>query len=228
LQLSAVINARTLGYIETFDLAPRGEVFFPEIVQELVKRYSFQKFPKTLEEFDQSKGIEFLEGKTGNNSIQKFVIFNTLLIVETRSSTTDSKEIMEGMLEWGAAKFGLTYRPGMIRRYAYVSDLSFYSEAPLLNVSPVLANLAAKASRLLTDIWQEPVQYESVNLTVGHDPMARKYGIAPFSITRRAEARFSENKYFSEAPLPTDDHIALLEEFERDVERLHGAARKQK
>jgi hypothetical protein len=51
--------------------------------------------------------------------------------------------------------------------------------------------------------------------------MARKYGIAPFSITRRAESRFSENKYFSEAPLPTDIHISLLEEFEAEVQRMH-------
>ncbi|HXL23031.1 MAG TPA: hypothetical protein VOA78_11235 [Candidatus Dormibacteraeota bacterium] len=228
MQLSAIINARVLGFIETFDLAPRGEIFFPDVVQEIVKRYGFQKFPKTFEEFDESKGIEFLEGKIGNKSIQKFVIWNTLLVVETRSSTTDSKEILEGVLEWGAAKFGLTYRPGMIKRYAYVSDLSFYSDLPILNASPVLTNLAAKTSQLLSEIWQEPVQYESVSLTVGHDPMARKYAIAPFSITRRAEARFSENKYFSEAPLPTDAHITLLEDFEKDIERFQGQAKKQK
>jgi hypothetical protein len=75
-----------------------------------------------------------------------------------------------------------------------------------------------KTSNALSDIWHEPVRYEPVNLIVGHDPMARKYGIAPFSITRRAEARFSENKYFSEAPLPTDTHLKILEEFERDVD----------
>jgi hypothetical protein len=88
-----------------------------------------------------------------------------------------------------------------------------------LGVSPALAKLAAKTSTALTDIWQEPVQYETTNLAVGHDPMARKYGIAPFSITHRAESRFSENKYFSEAPLPTDTHISLLEEFEAEIKR---------
>jgi hypothetical protein len=46
--------------------------------------------------------------------------------------------------------------------------------------------------------------------------LERKYGIASFSITRRAEARFSENKYFSEAPLPTDLHLKLLEQFEAE------------
>jgi hypothetical protein len=219
-QLSAVILARTLGYIETFDLNPRGKVFFPEVVPEIVRRYSFQKFPKTLEDFDESKGVEFLEGKSGDTVIAKAVIFSTLLVVDTRSSTDDSKNILEDILTWTAEKFGFNYRPGMIKRFAYVSDLSFYSDAPLLSVSPALTNLAEKTSKLLSGIWQEPVHYEPINLIVGHDPMSRKYGVAPFSIARRAEARFSENKYFSEAPLPTDMHLSMLEEFEAEVKRM--------
>jgi len=226
LQLSAVINARVLGFVESFDLNPRGKLFFPEVVREIVQTYHFQKFPKTLEEFDESKGIEFLDGKIGNKVIQKFVIWNTLLVVETRSSTADSKQILEDMLTWGAEKLGINYRPGTIKRFAYISDLSFFSEVPMLSVSPALEKLASKTSKALSEIWQEPIQYEPTNLAVGHDPMARKYTIAPFSITRRAEARFSENKYFSEAPLPTDVHISLLEEFETDVKGMRSERKK--
>jgi hypothetical protein len=218
-KLSSVILARVLGFVETFDLSPRGQVYFPDVVSKLVERYSFQKFPQKLEEFDESKGVEFHEGRIGNKNIQKFVIWTSLLVLETRSNTTDSKQILEDMLQWGTSNLGLSYQPGMIKRFGYVSDLTFYSDVPILGVSPALAKLAAKTSTALTDIWQEPVQYETTNLAVGHDPMARKYGIAPFSITHRAESRFSENKYFSEAPLPTDTHISLLEEFEAEIKR---------
>jgi hypothetical protein len=219
MKISAVILARVLGFVETFDLSPRGQVYFPEVVSKLVERYSFQKWPQKLDEFDESKGVEFLEGRIGNRPIQKLVIWTSLLVLETRSNTADSKEILEDMLLWGAANAGLSYKAGMIKRFGYVSDLTFYSDVPILSVNPALTKLAAKTSAALTDIWQEPIQYEPTNLAVGHDPMARKYGIAPFSITHRAEARFSENKYFSEAPLPTDMHIALLEEFEAAIKR---------
>jgi hypothetical protein len=217
MRLSAVILARVLGYVETFDLSPRGRVFLPELIPEIVKRYNFQKFPKAIEEMDDAKGIEFHEGKFGDKTIQKFVIWNTLLVVETRSSTDDSKRILEEMLIWGAEKFGLNYKPGTIKRFAYVSDISFHSELPFLDVSPAVVSLAQKTSKALSEIWQEPVHYQALNVSVGHDPMSRKNGIAPFSITRRAESRFTDNKYFSEAPLPTDVHIAFLEEFERDL-----------
>jgi hypothetical protein len=219
LQLSAVILARVLGFIETFDLSPRGQAYFPEIVAKLVERYNFQKFPQKIEDFDESKGVEFHEGRIGNRPIQKFVIWTSLLVLETRSSTADSKQILEEMLSWGAVNAGLNYKPGMIKRFGYVSDLTFYSDVPILSVNPALTKLAVKTSIALSEIWQEPVHYEPANLAVAHDPMARKYGIAPFSISRRAESRFSENKYFSEAPLPTDEHISLLEEFEAEIKR---------
>jgi hypothetical protein len=48
LELSAILLARVLGYIETFDLNPRGQIFFPDIIPEIVKRYSFQKIPEDL------------------------------------------------------------------------------------------------------------------------------------------------------------------------------------
>jgi hypothetical protein len=217
MRLASVVLARVLAYIETFDLNPRGKVYFPDIVQALVQRYGFQQFPQTFEQFDEQKGVEFQEGRLGDVFIQKLTIFSTLLVLDTRSNTNDSKRAIEEALVWASTKFGLTYKPGMIKRFAYVSDVSFYSDVPILSVNRALTNVAEKTSAALSDIWQEPVRYEPMSLMVGHDPMERKYGIAPFSIQRRAESRFSENKYFSEAPLPTDLHLQLLEQYEKEI-----------
>jgi hypothetical protein len=43
-----------------------------------------------------------------------------------------------------------------------------------------------------------------------------------FQSSYLGESKFSENKYFSEAPLPTDRHMALLEEFEAGMKRLRA------
>ncbi len=124
MKLSAVILARVLAYVESFDLNPRGKVYYPDIVRALAERYTFQKFPQALEEFNEAKGVEFIEGLAGNNVIQKLVIWDSLLVLETRSSTDDSKRILEEMLTWGTEKLGLNYHPGMIKHFAYVSDLA--------------------------------------------------------------------------------------------------------
>lgn len=218
MKLSAVLLARVLAFVETFDLVPRGHIFYPDLIRAAVERYQFQKYPKSVEEFDEQKGVEFYEGKAGNTAIERFTIFNSLLVLETRAGTDTSKRILEEMLTWGKQELGLNYEPGMVRRFAYVSNVSFYSDAPLLAAHPGMAKLAADTGKAVSEIWGEPVTYDGLLFAVGHDPLARKNPIAAFTIQRRAEASFSENKYFSEAPLPTDLHVAFLEQFEREVE----------
>jgi hypothetical protein len=213
-----ILLARVLAFVETADLNPKGKVFYPDLVRESVERYQFQVFPKTPEQYDEQKGVEFQSGKAGNRVIESLRIFNTVLVVETRSNTTDSKEIIEEVLEWGKQKFGLNYEPGMIKRWAYVSDVTFHSDVPLLGTpnSPI-GKLASKTTDAISQIWGEKINYHPTAFSVGHDPSIRKNSIAQFTLSRRIEIPFSENKYFSEAPLPTDMHIKFLEEFEADV-----------
>ena len=138
-------------------------------------------------------------------------------MVESRISTDISKAVMEEILVWGARELGLNYTPNSIKRFAYGSGVTFFSDTPLLNLHPAVTNLAARSSEELSKIWQQPVKFEPLIVRVGHDPTERKYAIASFRIEHRMEARFSENKYYSEAPLPTNLHWKMLEEFEMDV-----------
>lgn len=218
LRQSAIVLARVLGFIELADILSGGKTSVSELVRRLTEHYGFQKFPQTVEELDLTKGIEFLVGSAGERPIMKFVLWPTAMVVETRISTDASKAVLEEILIWGAKELGLNYKPGSIKRFAYVSDVTFFSDAPLLDVNPAVRSLAAKCSEELSKIWEEPVKYEPFTVRVGHDPASRKFGIAPFLIEHRAEARFSENKYFSEAPLPTDSHWRLLEEFELNMQ----------
>jgi hypothetical protein len=219
LRLSAIILARTLAFIELADLNPKGRAFIPDLIKGIADRYKFQRLPKTEER--EKEGLIFEDGKFGNKTIKKLTLYDALVVLETTSNTSESKQLIEELLLWGAAKFDLVYNPGSIKRFGYVSDLTFYSDVPVLGAAcQPLIDLAAKTTAAVSNIWQEPVQYYPANLAVGNDPMTRKYNIAPFTLTYRAEARFSENKYFSEAPLPTDLHIAFLEEFEDGIRRL--------
>jgi len=214
--------SRVLAFVDTADLSPTSGIHGPEFVEEMVKQFGFQKFPQTLEEFDSSKGIEFLIGRIGRRAITKLVIWPNTLVIEGRSNTTECKEALREMLEWATERFKLSYTPKMIRRYAYVSDLTFSSSAPLLDIFPLFSRIADKTGRALTEIWEEPIKYDLLDLKIGHDPLARSWGIAPFQIARQSQHKFSEGKYFSEAPLPTDLHVELLEEYEAGIVALQA------
>jgi hypothetical protein len=217
LRQSAVILARVLAFIEYADLVSGAKASAVELVRKLTERYNFVKYPKSADELDLSKGVEFLEGAAGGYPIQKLAIWENLIVVETRVSTNISKAVVEEMLSWAGKEFGLNYPSTPIKRFAYISDVTFYSDAPILDVNPAVRELAQKCSAALSDIWQESVNYEPFTVRVGHDPNTRKNPIASFVIERRKESRFSENKYFSEAPLPTDTHWELLEQFEKNI-----------
>lgn len=224
MRLSAILMSRVLAFVDTADLRPTSGLIGSEFVQEAVKQFRFLKYPQTVEEFDAQKGIEFINGQIGKKAISKFVIWPNILVIEGRCHTSECIETLGELLDWGRAKFDLTYRPEMIRRYAYVSDLSFESDVPLLTFDPLIKRISHRLSTTLTGLWDEQINCELFDFKIGHDPLTRKWGIAPFQITRRAEHNFTENKYFSEAPLPTDEHIALIEEYEEGILKMQGKA----
>jgi hypothetical protein len=214
-KLSAVVLARTLAYIELADLNPRGRVFLPDLIKAIAERYKFQRLPKSEER--EKEGLVFEEGKIGNKVIKKLTIYDSLIVMETASNTSESKLLIEELLLWGAAKFDLDYQPNSIKSFGYVSAVTFYSEAPILDPIPALRKIAKATGDAVSEMRKEQLRYETINITIGHDPMVRRDPLASFIITRRAQAKFTENKYYSESPLPTDLHIQLLEQYERDV-----------
>lgn len=217
MKISAILLSRVLAFIDTAELRPTGGLHAPEFVEEVAKQFQFQKFPQTLEEFNVQKGMEFLTGRVGKRAIGKLVIWPNVLVIEGRSNTTECKEMLNEILHWAVMKFDLNFSSEMITRYAFVSDLSFTSEASLLTFDPLLAKIADRVSASLSELWHEPLHYELFDFKIGHDPLSRKWGVAPFQIARLAEHKFTENKYFSEAPLPTDLHIELLEQYEKGI-----------
>ncbi len=214
MQRSAVLLARCLAFVETYDLSPEGRIFFPDLVRELVTRYEFQKFPREFSEFDETKGIEFLEGRRGNDVVWRLTIYSNGILLDTRSNTNISREILEEALTWGKEKFGLRYDPNMIKHVAYVSQLTFYSNVTLDALHPALKRLSQRVTDAVSEIHKEKIDYQTTAFTIQHDLLKRKNPLAGFTISPRIETPLADHKYFSEAPIPTDLHWELLEEFE--------------
>jgi hypothetical protein len=217
MRLIAVPKARTLAIIEIDALNLEGKVRLADCIAPIVGRYGFLKYPKEPNEFDLDKGVRFEAGKAEDVTIDSLVIYGQAIVLDTLSSTDDSKRIILEMLEWGSQELGLTYSPADTMRWAYISHLIFDTDFPLLqHLSPPLQKLAEKTSAVTNEIFGG-LPYEVGAVSVGHDPMIRKNGIASFMIQHRINTRFEENRYFSEAPLPTKVHIQFLTELENDI-----------
>lgn len=217
MKISAILIARVLGFMETADLNRSGRAYLPNVVAGLVERFQFQKWPQAFEEMDETKGVQFQSGLWDGTPVTQLTIYNSGLVVETQVSTAESEKIMENALLWAAQEFGLSYSPGDIKRKRYVSDLTFHTEVRLLDAYAPVHKLTAAVAEHVSHIFGENVPYYGTRLDIDIQRHPFNTTIAPFSIQRRGDTPISENKYFSEAPLPTDVHIKLLEQFEAAV-----------
>jgi len=217
MKIAGIHLARFFAFVDIVDLNPRGKAYFPDLVKAVVQRYHFAKFPQKIEDFDESKGITFQGGRTEDFTIDQIVVFEHAIYVDTSTSTEASQNLLIEMLSWLAKDNGLTFEPRLITRCTYVSQLTFFSDSMTKAFSPALIRLSEKLNKRVPEYYRQPLNYVPNGFLLSYDPLSIKAGPSNFSIERRADVLYSENKYFSSAPLPTNEHIALLEELEKEL-----------
>jgi hypothetical protein len=216
MKLASVVLARFIATISLEEMNPLGRIFYPDLAKGLVDQFRFQKFPKESWElaFAGTSGVEFEHGKIGDIVIQKLSIFRNGLALDTASSTSDSKSALRDILSWGVEKFAVNYKPEMVKKTSYYSQVVVHLDTSLDSLNSFLSILCKRVSELVSAQLGEPVPYETYGISLSFDPSSTKLTPGGFSIEKRIETPFSENKYFSGAPLQTADHLKFLEEFE--------------
>jgi len=217
MKLNGILLARYFAFIDILELNPRGKAYFPNLVKAAVERYRFAKFPQKIEEFDEVKGISFEGGRSDSFNILKVVVHDHAIYVDTSSSTEDSEGLLHEMLSWLAKDHGLIFDGSMISRCTYVSQLAFSSDSLGKAFSPAVLKLADKLSKRVPAYYRQELEYKPSAFLLSYDPLSTKAGPSNFSIERRADSLYVDNKFFSSAPLPTQEHIAALEEMEREL-----------
>lgn len=214
MEITAVMLARIVAFIEVQELNPKGKAYYPDIVAALVKRFNFRVYPTKPEDFDEAKGVQFADGKFADGTVDKLQIFTHGLIVDTRVSTDVSEKLLRDTLLWAKSEIGLHFEERMIKRKGFGSQLTFESEMKMSQLNPVIGRIGEAISSKVSLTMCQPVTYEPTGILLNLDQSMSKLMPGTFSIERRADVPFSEKKYFSNAPLATQDHIDLLKDFE--------------
>jgi hypothetical protein len=222
MKISAITGARIIALFELNDLFPNGTVSLSRITPQIVAKLGFRVFPSSVEQFDESKGLVFQDGMWNGFPIAKLTLYNDGIVLDANQDTATSLKILKESLSWAADEFGLSVSERMFRRIRYVSSFAFYSDVPSLLSSTPIANIAGRLSDELVSILGRQREYEAVRIDIQFDESDEKSNITGLTIQRRANSPFEEGKYYTQAPLPTDVHIALIEQFERDVLASRG------
>jgi hypothetical protein len=215
MQSRAVLMARLLGFVELACLNPGGKIFFPDVLAGIGNKFNFQKLPTGV--IDESKGVEFGDGRWEGVNVSKLTIYSNGFLVDTQSSSDDSERILLETLDWATREFGISFSPEMIYRRRYLSNVTFASEVPLLDGFAPARRLKENLRAMSPAILEDDIEFAGARLDIDFERYQRNAPISSFTIQRRQNTAFADGRYFSEAPLPTDLHWQFLEEYERDM-----------
>jgi hypothetical protein len=194
-----------------------------ERVQRLKERYKFLKAPERFEEFipqTPQQPLTFQGGRftvdnreVGILSLQ-FLLFPPpgLIVADTQSSTDDSDFLLDDY-----TAYAKTFHPEAVTPIGpaiYLSQLEFALNGPP-HLLPQYEEAARAVDHCLADYGLKLPKFGFWGLSLNFDTRSVA-GIAPpfFAVERRIGFPFESNVFFSQAPLRTKDHIALLEKID--------------
>lgn len=219
MELLAVRLARVISFLRAEELNPEGRPIAHDFMKLFVERYGFIKFPQKADELldTENKGVVFELGKFKDISIDRVALWDWGIVIDTSASTEACETILQDMLDWGHEKYGLSNRPTLITRRAYVSEVVFSSEMRLTSINQDLQSLGNRITKLVTAYQidgSESLPHEPTGCLLTFDSTKSKQLFTPFRMERLGETPFEQKKYYSTAPLRTPDHIQIINDFE--------------
>jgi hypothetical protein len=218
MELLNVNVARSVWLFPISELNPRGKTVMPELLEWLKDNYSFDKGPSSVAELDPTTKAFVFERGQFQVKEEIFVdvglkVFNDGLVAETQSSTHDADAFIEDVLTEGAKEFSLVYKPQMIGKKLYYSELYVYSAKSLVGINPKASEFAAKIASSVPAKLGMPFEVAAFGFWPTQPPVP-PIVLGPFRIERKLQTLPTEGKYYSTAPMHTEDHLQLLDEFE--------------
>ena len=217
MKLLSIKQARSIWLVYLVDLNPRGRNVL-SLIPLIVAKYKFVQSPAKPEELDLAKGVKFIGGsfhKDQQNDIGiDLTIYNDGFLADTRSSTEDSDAFLDEFLNWISTEFDLIPYQEVLRSKVYVSELWVKTDKSLNALNPKLEKFAKRITSLIVGHEHHPIAFETSGISFWTDPTVINPPGA-FRFERLIDAPFSENRYYSAAPLQTDAHLEILTELER-------------
>jgi len=228
MKLKSVKLARSIWLFDLQDLNPSGKDLGEELFAWLKDAYGFAIAPDLRALLASTKGDQSSAFGTPTGAIferghfqareevyveiSKLTVYNDGIVVDTPSSTADGDRFAGDLLASAAREFSLSYDEETVRKRMYVSELIVRSDISLDVINPRLAAFATRISEAFPDVSKPLFQLAGVQFWTEPNDVGKH---RLFTLERQAGKTFAERRYFSQAPLQTDQHFKLLQEVEQ-------------
>jgi hypothetical protein len=212
MKLLSINLAKSVWLGPVNDFNPKGKALNSTLVPFLVNSYKFKELPSEKEFAEPANGITFDNGefttKEGDIVSIRLSVFNDGLVADTRSSTNDSDAFLEDLLTRLSDSYNLPNYEQIIRKKIYASQVYATTDKSLEIINPKLTII----SKYLSD---KVLGFGGVNFELGGihfwPEQANPTKPSVFIFERTLNVPFSEKRYYSAAPLQTEEHLELLD-----------------
>jgi hypothetical protein len=184
----------------------------PELLTEIGSKYQFTIVPKPEDLWRKPDyKAEFKHGRFDANIIDTFALFQDGFVVDSTISTENAELFLNDFMQWLKLK-----APGLEEtgKPYYLSQLEV--RLKLGGFGRLLDTIGNQIFLRLEKYGLLGVKpYAFSALQLAQDPLG-KIGpnLSPFNIERRLNNPYSDEIFFAQAPLRTEDHKVLLETLE--------------
>jgi hypothetical protein len=216
MRLLNVSLARSIWLFPTGDLNPRGKHLHQAIIDGLVTKYRFTRFPQEPRSITDTSEIKLENGVFQPNqrdplTLVELKLYADGIIADTHSSTDDSDSFLSKAIQWAIEQFELVPLQTLPVRKIYLSELYVHTDASLNHLN---SRFDAFLRRLSSEIVGfEPQPFETAGISFSSD-QGNLTKPTPFRFERTLNIPFSQNRYYSSAPLQTEKHLHLLDDLE--------------
>jgi hypothetical protein len=202
------------------ELRPLHGIYPLTFVTKLAERYKFLTGPDLSEPWEKinSEGFKFDSGRIMKDGVELFVnslgIYHDGIVVNCYT-TDDAQTFLDDALEWAKAEFGLR-RPTSIPRIRYQSHIIVEFDKQLSTLIVNFENITDVLGKYYSQLYGISNSPKLNRLSFRCDPQSLPQGAMEthFSLERRANHPFTDERFFSVAPLTSAAHVAILEEIE--------------
>ena len=209
MKLLSVGLARVAWMFDVNELNPSGKDIFTHLLPSLIEDYKFKTHPTASD--DLSQGIKFTRGEfvkeDGTVIALNLTIFTDGIVADTFSSTTDSEAFLR-VASADLPELGFAFDPEMIRKKAYLSQLTVKCSRPLHALNPKLVEFA---SHISSAVGETEFRFSAIELWPDQTRIVKP---ANFSFQQKLGESPDSDRYWSQAAVSTAKHLELLDELE--------------
>lgn len=217
MRLLSVPNARAVWLVDFATWSNPAGLSLQPLLAAIRDEFNFAKSPQNMLDRSDDQALAFTAGTLVNSTgkiiqINSFNVYNDGFVAETLSNTRDSEDLLRRIVEMVRA-YGIAVDEKKIRKI-FVSRVLIELDVDIDAVFRPLAAIPKRIGELVPTMSGVSHEFRFGGFGIWSEEVGEKGAPIDFKLEWRWGTPFQAGHYFSQAALPTDDHLRVIAEIE--------------